>query len=170
MDFLPFNYFNKAITVIYSNENNFILTGLPFTGLGFILGNHKMRLSLSAYTVLFVCVTATSIIEYIAKVKYGKTLTISFALQAILFFFMAISIKTTIKRYKMWRNASTVTYLFHWLVLYEMINPLLTIVGISPYQVYLLPIKLVITLIVCFVVYMIIKIIDNRHLNTLFGV
>ena len=166
----PIELFNNTITIVFSNENNFLLMGIPFTGLGFLFAHYNARIRINFSVVLFILASLTTTIEYIVLVCVGKTITIGYAFQAVFFFFFAISISRGINRSKELRQASTVTYLFHWLLLYEIINPILKLIGINPYQLFLLPVKVLVTVVICYCVFVIVKRTNNKWLKLVFGV
>ena len=170
LEIAPIRWINKAINTVYSNGNNFIVTGIPFTGLGFIIAHYRVKIKGHISVALFCAFSFLSLLEYLLLVNNGKTLTISFAFQAVFFFFIAVNVQRILVHSKDYRNASTVTYLLHWLLLYEIINPILNLLGINPLQLYLLPIKTIIAIIVCLIVCLIVSKIDNKRLHILFGI
>lgn len=165
-----FSAVNRIIRIIYSGDTNFLLTGIPFTGLGYLFAKSKIMISFKSSTILFLLFSVTRTLEYICFVKYDKSISVSFIFQAICFFFMAMQFPISIKRSRILRGASTVTYLIHDIILYEMLNPVLKSCGIDPYMITLIPIKLLIVIVLCWVVFFIVYKINNKYLNMIFGI
>jgi serine/alanine racemase len=177
-----FNAFFKLIDLFYSWSNNFLMTGIPFMGIGCLLSKYehylekKQFLNKISVTVLLIISTFLRVLEYNIPTLCNNnclqkySINFAFIFQAFFFFILAkkITLKINNESPKTIRQLSAFIYFSHPLILYNIINPLLarnTNWAIYDNK-YILP-KLILTLTICTVIFSIIKSINNKKLNIL---
>lgn len=174
---LIFKYLFKLIYIVYSWEFNFIMYGTPFLGIGYYIYKKDIRVPIKFSIAIFVCTTILRSVEYnmtyiLPNVTLFKhdTISIAFIPQAISYFFIARDLNLNIskKASLIMRQLSSFIYFVHAILLYNILNPLLS--KYYPIIVYkpefILP-KVMIVLVVCLILFILIKKINNRYLNNL---
>ena len=162
--------FYKVFNTIFSGNYNFIMTGIPFCGIGWLISKYGIKIKLSTSCLLFLCATFIRFLEYtIPAFLDQQPVSFMYIFQSIFFFFLSISIKGRIAKAVILRNMSTVIYLVHWIILYEVFNPICFTFGLNPYKLHILPIKVLFTLIICIGIYYLVKRLNNKYINAAFG-
>lgn len=172
-----FNYFYKAVYFVFSWEYNFIMYGIPFAGIGYLIYKKNINLPKKYCVLIFVLSTLLRIFEYnlllIIKSEtfwQNNSISIFFIVQAVSFFLFAKQWKPKIsaERSLTIRQLSSFIYFLHAIVLYNIIDdiigkhiswPIFSPAFIAP--------KWIVTLLICFLVFLIIKKINNKYLNVL---
>ena len=172
-----FNYLFNAIYFIFSWESNFIMCGIPFCGLGFIIAKYNFNISLKLSALIFVVFTLARVFEYTSSKIFSDSLffqnnrlSIAYVLQAVAFFFIALNIQPSVseKTSKALRQLSSFIYFSHAIILYSILNKILEkYMGNNIYLNIMLVPKLLLTLIICVILFVIIKRINNKVLNIL---
>ena len=174
--FFLYDYFYKAIYFVFSWEFNFIMYGVPFMGIGLLISKHNLRLSFRKAITIFILATLVRVLEYqmprlIPSVFWEHNqISLAFIVQAIAFFMLAKEWQINISKQRSLtiRQLSSFIYFLHAIVLYEVLNPLLTRFTDWPiYEGWFIPIKLSMVLIPCILLFMVIKKINNKYLNVL---
>ena len=169
-------YFPKIVYLMFSWEYNFIMFGIPFVGIGFFIAKYDLRLKLKYSVFIFILATILRIFEFNIPLIFNNqffaenTISICFIFQAIAFFFASISLDLKIddKKSLTIRQLSSFIYFSHAIILYNILNVLLQKFTTIPiYEpVFILP-KFVVVLLICVVIFCIIKKINNKYLNIL---
>ena len=171
-----FNCIFSGIYFIYSWEFNFIMFGIPFMGIGYIISDKDYFCKTRNALVVLILATVGRIVEYNMSFLFPgefwkeNVLSIAFIVQAVAYFMLAQSIDLKIKRESSLciRQLSSFIYFFHAIFLYEFLNPFLKSVGMKDvYADYLIFFKVLLTLFICVLIFYVIKKIDNRYLNIL---
>lgn len=164
-DIQPFTFIFKGIYLIWSTSRNFALTGWFYVSIGFFFAKHSVKLKLPSAIILYVFATALRVFEYYAYSLTGlqflkeNSLMFAIVLQAIAFFAIAYNLKAeSLKKYSLtMRQLSTTVFYLHMIVL-----------GIiDPYLKKGFCFDFFIPLAVAIVFFIIIKLINNKHLNIL---
>lgn len=160
----------KMISLLYSGSNNFLLTGIPFVGLGILIGKRKEELfGRRGYLILFILATIFSIGEYYIFCRYGLWISVAFIFQGTFIFLFAGSIPSVSGHGKKLRNCSTVVFLTHWIILYNVLNPIMKRVGMNPYYPNYIPIKVVATVCLSVGAYYVISRLNSKAVRRCFG-
>lgn len=172
----PINWFYKATYFVFSWEFNFIMYGIPFMGIGYLISKHGLTLSVKASTIVFISATLLRVFEYNTPYIFpgdfwkNNQISIAFIFQAVAFFMLAKELNINIRKETSLtiRQLSSFIYFLHAIVLYDILNPLLAQITDWPiYSGWFIPIKMVMVLIPCCVLFTVIKKINNKHLNLL---
>lgn len=175
-DVFPFNWFYKITYFVFSWELNFIMYGIPFMGIGFIIAKKDLTISKRTSVIIFVASTLFRLFEFnLSNIFAGdfwkeNNLSFAFIVQAFAFFMLAKELQIGISKDTslLLRQLSSFIYFLHVIILYEILNPLLTRFTDWPvYSGWFIPIKMLMVLVPCCVLFTIIKKIDNKYLNIL---
>lgn len=171
-----FNYFFKGIYGIFSWEYNVFMYGIPFMGIGYLLNKKEVRVkSKTAIMILIIC-TMFSAIEYSLPQIFPNVfwkenkIFIAFIGQAIAYFWLAQNMNLAISKKESLtiRQLSSFIYFSHVILLYNILNPLLSNYTDLPiYEPYMILPKLIIVIVVCVGLFWSIKKIKNKYLNVL---
>lgn len=117
------NYINKGFYYVFSWSNNFIMKGIPFMGIGFLLAHYHQRFTINNQKLLLMgllSVSALSVLLYYLRFPFVGL----FIIQAVLCFLLSVSIKTNIpKRMSLvLREISSSIYFLHTFLLYYVIE------------------------------------------------
>lgn len=131
--FMSFRVLFQAIYFVYSWEFNFIMYGIPFTGVGFLIGENNLNWRCSYSIIVLFISTVLRIVEYNLPVFLpsefwnANCLSICFIPQALAYFMLGKSLKLNWekKKSKTLRQLSSFIYFAHAILLYEVINPIL---------------------------------------------
>lgn len=166
----------RLIYFVYSWEFNFLMFGIPFAGIGFLLGKRELTWNKTNSVLIFAIATLLRIVEYnlpqIVPGGFWETncISVAFIVQAIAFFMIARSTEFSwsCARTTKIRQLSSFIYFSHVIILYNILNPVLS--NYTTLPVYsggmVLP-KTLIVLLVCVLLFSVIKRIDNSRLNIL---
>lgn len=175
-EYKVFEYLFKGIYFAFSWEFNFITFGIPFMGIGYIIAKKKISCTVKPLCVVFAVATIIRIVEFnmpiIIKSDFWNNNQISFMfiVQAISFFLIAKEIKIDISRENSLklRQLSSCIYFSHAIFMYNFINPILLKYTDVPVYAdgFIIP-KIILTLSLCLLLFIIIKRINNRHLTIL---
>ena len=171
-----FKVFFKAVYYIFSWEFNFFMFGIPFMGIGFLIAKNKWEMSKTAAIITLIASTALRFAEYNlpqllpSSFWDNNCVSVCFIFQAIAYFMLAkrIDIKISRKTSLNLRQLSSCIYFSHAIFLYEILNPLLNrFTNLPVYSgVMILP-KMIIVLLMCCLLFVSVKKINNKHLNIL---
>lgn len=168
---------NNIIYYVFSWEFNFISYGIPFVGLGGLIYKHKLEISKKVAVYLFLFSSVLRVLEYGMPYFFRNSsfwqennITIAFIPQAIAFFFIGKGLNGYPRYSKDMRQASTFIYLVHWILLYNIIDPIMkNYLGINIYTSSVIPLKFLVTLGCCMILFCILKRINNKYTNFLVG-
>ncbi len=174
---LLFKYFFDLIYMVFSWEFNFIMYGIPFMGIGFYICKKGIRVPIAVSTTVFVVATLLRFLEYnLCKIVpngefwTNNEISIMYIIQAIFIFLLAKEVKFNFETRKSLciRQLSSFIYFSHAIILYDILNPLLVKYTTLPIysSKFILP-KMMVVLVVCTILFVIIKCINNRKLNVL---
>lgn len=174
--FYLFRILFKLIYFIYSWENNFFMVGIPFVGIGFLIAKKDLNWSKTISIFVLTISTVLRVIEYNMPRCFpnefweNNSVSIAFIVQAVAFFMLAksIDLKWNSKTSMTIRQLSSWIYFTHVIILYNILNPILShCTSISLYSGAMILPKVLIVLVVCLLLFLIIKRINNSHLNIL---
>ena len=167
----------KLIDFVYSWEFNFIMYGIPFMGMGYLLAKYNWTVKKRIAILVWVVSTVIRVIEYNLPIIFNNcdfvrnnNISVAFIMQALAFFMIAkeVDIKMDNKKSVTLRQFSSFIYFSHAIILYEIMNPVLK--KITDWPIYdnsfILP-KVIVTLAICTLLFCIIKRINNPKLNIL---
>lgn len=165
---------NDIIYFVFSWEANFLMYGVPFFGLGWLINKYSIMISKTTAWISLVLLTVLRFLEYcipyINSFWQANSFSISFIPQAVMFFFVAYHCKGYPKYAKGMRQLSTFIYFTHWILLYNILNPImLNVLCIDVYNPMLIPLKVVVTLVVCYVLNWILKKTNKKMITFLIG-
>ena len=172
----PVRIFAELIYTVFSWEFNFIMYGIPFMGLGYLFAKKKIKISINNSICILLVATILRIAEYnlpyIFPMSFwnDNSINIAFIFQAIAYFMMAMNLDFNIKKdtSMVLRQFSSCIYFSHAIFLYEILNPaLLRYKSWNIYSGVWIPVKVIIVLLGCGILFGIVKKIDNKYLNIL---
>lgn len=165
------------IYFVFSWEFNFIMYGIPFCGIGYLIAKRNLDLDMNKAIWLFVVATVLRVVEYYIPVLFSGTsfwesnnISLAFIAQAAGYFFIAKNLRLELRYAADIRKLSTFIYFSHAIVLYNILNPLLAeLLPFNIYQPAFIPVKVLIVAVICTALYAGIKRINNKYLNILIG-
>lgn len=166
----------KVIYAVWSWEYNFLMFGIPFMGIGYLICKKNISWTAKGSVTVFFISTLIRIFEYNLPVLFpsdfwnNNAISFAFIPQALAYFLLAKNIKLNWSKEKSInvRQLSSCIYFSHAIFLYEFLNPFLdTYTGLPVYADRMIVWKVIITLLCCLVLYVIVKMINNKHLNIL---
>lgn len=170
-----FNLAFKGIYFLFSFEFNFIMFGIPFVSVGYYIAQNNITWAKGKSVIIFLIATVGRFIEYnlpiLNRDPNGAQFSVCFIFQAIALFLLAKevhckSLKTDV--FRTIRQLSSTIYFIHSIILYEILNPIITSLTKLPvYADWMIAPKVIITLVLSCLFYYAIRKIDNRHLNYL---
>lgn len=174
---LFFKCFFDLIYTVFSWEFNFIMYGIPFMGIGFYIYKKNIKISKVVSLTVFAVATILRFLEYnlrtiVANEKFWVNNEISFMyiVQAIFIFLLVKEVKFNFGIEKsLWiRQLSSFIYFSHAIILYNILNPLLEAYTTLPIYLpeYILP-RMLVVLVICTMLFIPIKCINNKKLNVL---
>ena len=175
-EIILFDYFFKVVYGIFSWEYNFFMYGIPFMGIGYLLNKKSVSINSRTAGILLITCTILSAIEYSLPKIWpsafweGNRIFIAFIGQAIAYFMLAKNMNFNISKSKSLtvRQLSSFIYFSHVILLYNILNPLLSKYTEWPiYEPVMILPKLIIILTVCLGLFWPIKKINNKYLNIL---
>ena len=169
------NQINRLFYFVFSWEFNFVMYGIPFCGIGYLISKFQMRVGRKASVLMMLIFTVLRAAEYSLQSLSlsfwsDNATSIMFIPQAVAFFFLATNIRGIPRYAKEMRQLSTFIYLIHWIILYNILNPLLSSwLGINVYAPSLIPAKVVIVVSVCVCLNFCLRKTNNRYIHFLIG-
>lgn len=173
---LIFKYLFRTIYYIFSWEFNFIMYGIPFMGIGYLLSKKEIKVTSKKAKLILVFATCIRVIEYLLPQIFPgnfweeNEISFAFIVQAVAFFMLAKGTTFNIKKETSLtlRQISSCIYFSHAIFLYNILNPLLDKFTTLPtYAPILILPKVMVALVLCMLLFIIVKKIDNKHLNVL---
>ena len=174
--FFLFQLLFQVVHFVYSWEYNFFMFGIPFAGIGFLIGKTKLNWEKETSILILLASTLFRFFEYnLSKLIPSKfwetnTLSIGFILQAVAFFMLAKSVKLkwSYEKAVNVRQCSSFIYFVHAIILYNILNPLLSRYTTWPvYSARMIIPKVLMVLFLCLLLFVGIKKINNPRLNVL---
>lgn len=170
-------YILNLIYIVFSWENNFLMYGIPFTGLGYFIYQKGLYIPPKISLVVFFSATGIRIVEYLLPSLIpnetfweSNCISIAFIIQAISLFLFAKEWKPNISREKsiFIRRLSSFIYFSHAIILYNILdNVLKKFTAWKIYSAAMVFPKWVFVLTVCYILFRIIVKVNNKHLNYL---
>lgn len=166
----------KGIYFVFSWEFNFIMYGIPFMGLGYFISKKDVVLKPLTSTIIFIISTVLSFFEYNIPELFPhpfwneNKMFFAFIFQAISFFLLAKSLNLKIRKSTslLIRQLSSFIYFSHSIILYNIMNRILDrFTSLPTYAPTMILPKTVVTLLVCLLLFVLIKRINNKYLNLL---
>lgn len=166
----------SIIEFVFSWEFNFIMYGIPFMGIGYYIAKKDYSMTVKSATILLIISTLMRVIEYninwIIPSDFwtNNQISVFFIPQAISAFMLAKSwnVKMSTEKSSMCRQLSSCIYFSHAIFLYNILNPLLdTFTKLPTYSSLLILPKVIVVLVACSVLFVVIKRMNNKHLNIL---
>lgn len=140
---------NHLFYTVFSWSNNFIMKGIPYVAIGYFISAHSDIVDRFKAKITVVIYSAIAILTFMIYDGTPNRLYISYTIQAVLLFIIALQIKVPTISDRVTthcRNMSTVLYYLHTLIIYFIIDPLFTID--AP-----IPLKFCISVISCALLY-----------------
>ena len=165
------------ISLVFSWEFNFIMFGIPFMGVGYLIAKCDINWKMRTAIIIFAASTLLRVVEYNLSRLFPNgfwqenMISIAFIPQSIAFFMMGKNWQPKFGRERSlyFRNLSTCIYLTHAIFLYEILDPLLSAIpGFPAFADWMIGPKVILTLVMCMLVFVIVKKINNKHLNRVF--
>lgn len=169
------NMVNRAFYVVFSWDANFIMSGIPLFGIGWLLCKHNISVSrtvaLGGWMVFTILRIGEFILPRISPIAFcaDNDFSIAYIPQAVMFFFLACHCAGVPRYAKTFRQLSTFIYLTHWIILYNILDPVLLSFGINIYDPWLIPMKVAATLAVCLGLDWLLKRSNNKPVYFLIG-
>ena len=175
-EFNVINYVFKAFDFVYSWEFNFIMYGIPFMGIGYFIAKKNLSLSIQLSVIIFILSSFLRVLEYHLPKMFpsefwdNNTISLAFIFQAFAFFMLSKEIVIPFSEHISLtiRQLSSFIYFAHEIFMYHVLDRIL--VANAEYLIYepwfIVP-KMILSLIPCVLLFIIIKKINNKHLNVL---
>lgn len=175
----PFRIFSlifRVTYVIWSFEANFLMFGIPFMGIGYLLAQKNVTIPIKVSIAVFLLTTVLRILEYeLPHILPGafwqeNSISLAFIVQAIAFFLWMKEWTPPIKGAASLtiRQLSSCIYYTHMIFLYEIIDPLMDrYTSLPTYHGIMVFPKVIVTLLMCLLFFAVIKKINNKHLMIL---
>lgn len=166
----------KLTDFVYSWEFNFLMYGIPFMGLGFVFAKKDAKMNVNIALIVFIVSTALRVFEYnlanIFEIPFFEDNNISllYIVQAASVFMIGkeITPKISIEQSKQLRQCSSFMYYIHVILLYNLLDIILDKkFGDVIYSYKWIAPKFMVIVIFCVLLFIIIKKINNKHLNFL---
>lgn len=168
-------YINSLFYFVFSWDANFIMAGIPLFGIGWMLCKHGISVSKKTAMTGWVFFTLLRVGEFLlprltdSAFWTANSFSIAYIPQAVMFFFWAFRCKGIPQYARTFRQLSTFIYLSHWIVLYNILNPLMLWAGLPVYEPWFIPVKVLATLIVCLTLDRLLKKTKNQTIYHLIG-
>lgn len=166
--------FNDLIYFIFSWESNFIMCGIPFCGIGWLIRKHRIDISKRnawiGFCVFTVLRTAEYMLPQLSSFWQENSFSILHIPQAVMLFFAARHCKGIPGHAKTFRQLSSFIYFVHWIILYNILDPLmLNVFGMDIYSPVMIPVKTGLTLAICLALNWMLKRTNNQKILFLIG-
>ncbi len=174
--FTIFRLFFKLVYGVFSWEYNFLMFGIPFMGIGYLISQKEWELSTGKAAVLLLLATVLSALEYNLPLIFPSAfweknhITFAFILQGVSYFMLAKSLKVRFETEVALncRQLSAFIYFLHTIVLYNILNPLMDrYTNFATYSGTMIAPKVLVVLAVCAACFWAIKKANNKYLNLL---
>ena len=174
--FTLYQYYRNAVYVVFSWENNFIMYGIPFMGIGYLISKCNVNVTVRVSATALVVTTLLRFFEFNLPVIFpgvfweNNDLSVAFIFQAIAFFLLMKEISPGIKQSTSLtiRSLSATIYYTHVFFLYELLNPvLLEYTSLPVYADWMIAPKVFAVLLLCTAFYITVRAINNKKLNIL---
>ena len=174
--FSIFRGFFQVIYLIFSWEFNFLMFGIPFMGIGYLIAQKDCQLSTVRSAVLLAVTTVLCILEYFLPVLIpssfwnGNKIQVAFIFQGISYFMLAKSITLNVKPQcsLCWRQLSSFIYFSHVIILYNIMNAWMDNYTTLPtYHLSLILPRVLIALSICLGCFALLKKWNNKYMNLL---
>ena len=169
-----FDLLFNTMYYVFSGERNFILYGIPFVGIGCMIYKYEIQFNKRLMLLCFIVASILAALEYYAPIhndSFGEIrVSFAFIIQAICLFMYSLKMNIEIdyKESISIRQLSSTIFYSHFIFLFEVVNPCILKYTILPYYAdWMIIIKMLITLIMCYSFYFIIKSINKKKLNVL---
>ena len=171
--------FQLLFNMIYSTwswEYNFFMFGIPFMGAGWLLAEHRIELPMGRALAVFMLSTAFRILEYNIPILFptefwkSNSLSLAFIPQALAFFLLMKAWQPQITKEQSLniRQLSSTIYYTHAIFLYELLDPIMDrFTNLPTYAGSMILPKVLITLFLCTLFFLIIKKLNKPCLNVL---
>ena len=148
---------NSYFYFFFSWSNNFIMKGIPFMGIGYIIYIFIVCVPQKGWiisAVLFLVTTLFNVVIYYLNYR----IMVLFIIQAVAMSLFAMKFETKIDKYKslILRELSSSIYFLHTFFLYFLIE---VIFGTELF----IPLKVLLAVLLCSIVYLIVKFVLSRH-------
>ena len=150
--------------------------GIPFMGMGFLIAKNKWEMSKTAAIIVLIVSTALRFAEYNlpqlmpSRFWDNNCISVCFIIQALAYFMLAKSVEIKISRKTslILRQLSSCIYFSHAIFLYEILNPLLNrFTSLPVYSGIMILPKIIIVILMCSLLFVTVKKINNKYLNIL---
>lgn len=175
-DILLFRYLFRGIYIVFSYEFNFIMYGIPFMGIGYLIAKNDFTIKRSTAVVGCLIFTLLRFFEYNlpkifeSPVWDANSISIAYIGQAICLFLFAKEWQVNVskERAELYRKLSSWIYFTHAIILYNVLDPLMDhFTDFNTYDGSLVLPKMIVVIGVCIGMFAIIKRVDNKYLNIL---
>lgn len=166
----------SMIEFIFSWEFNFVMYGIPFMGIGYYIAKKDCSMTTKSAALLLIISTLMRVLEYNINWIFPSDfwaynqISVFFIPQAISAFMLAKSwnVRISTENSTICRQLSSCIYFSHAIFLYNILDPLLdTYTKLPTYASIMILPKVMVVLTACIVLFIIIKRINNKHLNIL---
>lgn len=172
----PLNSVCIAFDLVFSWKNNFVMYGIPFMGMGYVLAKKNVSCSIKTAAIGTIVSTLGCVLEYnISRIFSSmfwnsNSLSFFFIPQALFVFLLSKQWKPNVAKEKSigYRQLSTCIYFAHFVFLNDILNPFInTYTSLPTYSTILILPKMILVLLACFLLFIMIKRINCRYLNVL---
>lgn len=164
-----YNYVNKGFYVIFSWSNNFIMKAIPYMGIGYIIYNTQVenynkkvfyKIGMAVSLIISAVVYYLKQVTNIYILEHSNIYLFFVPITTVFFFLVSINLKLKMSKQLSlkYRELSSTIYFLHTYIIYYFLDLTLGVNGNFA-------IKLLITLAICFVAYIIVSKINNRFLK-----
>lgn len=166
---------NKLFYFVFSWDANFIMTGIPLFGIGWMIKKYNVDISKTTACVGFGVFSSIRIVEFLLPRVTGSpfwvenAFSLAYIPQAVMFFFWGCHCEGMKKYARTMRQLSTFIYFTHWIILYNILNPIMLHCGIDVYNPWFIPVKVAATLTVCLGLDWLLKKANNKRVYFLIG-
>jgi len=169
-----YNYVNKGFYVIFSWSNNFIMKAIPYMGIGYIIYNTQVenynkkvfyKIGMAVSLIISAVVYYLKQVTNIYILEHSNIYLFFVPITTVFFFLVSINLKLKMSKQLSLkcRELSSTIYFLHTYIIYYFLDLTLGVNGNFA-------IKLLITLAICFVAYIIVSKINNRFLKFIFNI
>lgn len=167
--------FNELIYFVFSWESNFIMCGIPFCGMGWLICKYHVDISPKAAWIAFGVFTTLRAGEYLLPLLssafwQANSFSVFHIPQAVALFFVARHCSGIPAHARTFRQLSSFIYFSHWIILYNILDPLLlNVLGVDIYQPMMIPVKTGLTVAVCLALHWALKRTNHKKILFLIG-
>ena len=174
--FALYQYYRNAVYTVFSWEFNFIMYGIPFMGIGYLISAFNVKVSVKVSATVLAVTTLLRLVEFNLPAIFpgefweNNELSVAFIFQAMAYFLLMKEITPGIKKSTSLtiRSLSATIYYTHVFFLYELLNPvLLEYTSLPVYADWMIAPKVIVALLLCVAFYITVRAINNKKLNIL---